>query len=249
MINKMKKFGDIKSKMLTKLTESYSKQNKEEMKSMLNLIKENKDFKELYLFYEEIENKHFEDKEVAQLYVEQISSMLKERKPLDNKFINKLSSTLKDVEINENEVYNSLDMLCEEDSLLNIDKKVLSKKKLVDYLLTKKNVVENTGIKYVENEALLHSVLTNNFNVLYDNTLSESEKDELKNILSLSQEDLTNKTTELKESINLQIENLLKESSTDDLKNSLDKVKEEIKTMDTSKHNYYRLTQLKNGLI
>ena len=42
----MKKFGDIKSKMLTKLTDSYSKQNKQEIKSMLNLIKENKDFKE-----------------------------------------------------------------------------------------------------------------------------------------------------------------------------------------------------------
>lgn len=249
MINEMKKFGDIKSKMLTKLTESYSKQNKEEIKSILNLIKENKDFKELYLFYEEIENKYFEDKEVAQLYVEQISSMLKDRKPLDTKFINKLSTTLKDVEINENEIYKSLDILCEEDSLLNIDKKVLSKKKIVDYLLTKKNVVENTDIKYVENENLLHAVLANNFNVLYNNTLSESEKEELKNILSLSQEDLIKNTNELKESINSEIENLLSESPNDELKTSLDKVKEEMKTMDTSKYNFYRLKQLKNGLI
>lgn len=248
MINKMKKFGDIKSKMLTKLTESYSKKDKQEMKSIINFIKENKDFKELYLFYEEIENKYFEDKEVAQLYVEQISSMLKDRKPLDSKFTSKLSSYLKDIVVNENEIYNSLDILCEEDSLLNIDKKVISKKKLVDYLLTKKNVVENTDIKYIENESLLHAVLANNFNVLYDNTLSESEKDELKNILSLTQEDLRNKTIELKESINNQIENLLKESNTDELKNSLDKVREEMNTMDTSKYNYYRLTQLKNGL-
>ena len=106
MINKMKKFGDIKSKMLTKLTESYSKKDKQEMKSIINFIKENKDFKELYLFYEEIENKYFEDKEVAQLYVEQISSMLKDRKPLDSKFTSKLSSYLKDIVVNENEIYN-----------------------------------------------------------------------------------------------------------------------------------------------
>ena len=41
----MNKFGVIKTKMLTKLTESYTKENKTEIKNILTTIKENKDFK------------------------------------------------------------------------------------------------------------------------------------------------------------------------------------------------------------
>jgi hypothetical protein len=50
----MDKFGVLKSKMLIKLTESYNNKNKKETKNILNTIKENKDFKEMYLFYEDI---------------------------------------------------------------------------------------------------------------------------------------------------------------------------------------------------
>ena len=41
MINKMKKFGDIKSKMLTKLTESYNSGNKNELKDLITKLKSN----------------------------------------------------------------------------------------------------------------------------------------------------------------------------------------------------------------
>ena len=75
----MTNFGTLKTKMLSKLTEAYTKQNKAEMKDILNTIKENKDFKEMYLFYEEIENKYFDDKEIAKLYVEEIQSVLKNK--------------------------------------------------------------------------------------------------------------------------------------------------------------------------
>ena len=46
----MNKFGVIKTKLLNKLTESYAKENKAEIKNILTTIKENKDFKEMYLF-------------------------------------------------------------------------------------------------------------------------------------------------------------------------------------------------------
>ena len=72
----MNKFGIIKSKLLTKLTESYANENKAEIKDILTTIKENKDFKEMYLFYEEIENKYIDDKETAQLFVEGVINIL-----------------------------------------------------------------------------------------------------------------------------------------------------------------------------
>jgi hypothetical protein len=138
--------------------------------------------------------------------------------------------------------------LSEKDSLSNIEKKVIAKKKLVNHLTTKKEIKESKGSTLVPNESLLQAVLANNFNILYSNTLSESEKEELKTILSIPQEELSTKTTELKESIINQVSTLLSESNDTDLTTKLNKVKDEVTQMTTSKYNYYRLTELKNGL-
>jgi len=247
----MNKFGVIKTKMLTKLTESYSKENKKEVKDILNTIKENKAFKEMYLFYEEIENKYIEDKETAKLYVEGLNTYFGQ--PMGNwndlnVFCESLHSKLGDVEIENNELYESLDILSEKDSLSNIEKKVIAKNKLVNHLTTKKEIQESKGSTLVPNETLLQAVLANNFNVLYSNTLSESQKEELKTILSITHDDLIIKSNELQESIINQVSTLLNESNDTELTTKLNKVKDEVSKMTTSKYNYYRLTELKNGL-
>jgi len=247
----MKKFGVIKTKLLNKLTESYANENKTEIKNILTTIKENKDFKEMYLFYEEIENKYIEDKETAKLYVEGLSTYFGE--PIGNwktlnMFCESLSNVLNDVEIQPNELYESLDMLSEKDTLSNIEKKVIAKQKLVNHLTTKKNITESKDSTLVSNETLLNAVLANNFNVLYTNTLSESQKDELKNILNLPYEDLLTKTSELKESILEKVSTLISESNETDLSTKLKEVKDEVTQMYPSRYNYYRLNELKNGL-
>jgi hypothetical protein len=247
----MNKFGVIKTKLLNKLTESYAKENKAEIKSILSTIKENKDFKEMYLFYEEIENKYIEDKEIAKLYVEGLSTYFGE--PIGswdklNMFCESLKSKLSDVEIQPNELYESLDMLSEKDSLSNIERKVIAKKKLVEHLTTKKEILESKETTLVPNETLLNAILANNFNVLYTNTLSESQKEELKNILSISHDDLIAKTNELAESIINKVDAIMTESNDLDLKNKLDNVKNEVNSITPSRYNYYRLTELKNGL-
>lgn len=247
----MNKFGELKNKMLTKLTESYTKENKTEVKDILKTIKENRDFKEMYLFYEEIENKYIEDKETAKLYVEGLNTYFGQ--PMGNwnnlnVFCESLHNKLGNVEIKVNELYESLDILSERDSLSNIEKKVIAKKKLVEHLTTKKKITESKDTTLVPNESLLNAVLTNNFNVLYSNTLSESEKEELKNILSISYDDLIIKSNELHESILQKVSTLISESNDIDLTTKLNKVKDEVNQMTTSKYNYYRLTELKNGL-
>ena len=245
----MNKIGIIKSKLLKKLTESYGSNNKSEMKSILKSIVENKEFKEMYLFYEEIENKYIEDKETAQLFVEGIINILKQQMDDLSTFCTSLNKMINVESFNENEIYNSLDILAENDSLSNIEKKVKAKKKLVEHLTTKKSVktiVE--GGTYTANENLLHAVLVNNFNILYENTLSQQDKEELKNILILNGEELVTKTSELKEAILTKVQNILSESKDVDLGVKLESVRTEVTTMEPSKYNYYRLTQLKNGL-
>jgi len=245
----MNNFGKIKSKLLKKLTEAYEQgELKNNTKNLIKVVKKNKDFKEMYMFYEEIENKYFDDKEVARLYVEEIGNMLKQKSEKVKSFCEVINMSVHDTQIDENELYDSIDQLLEEDSLKNIDKKVIAKKKLVEHLTTKKQLEEKKNENFSVNENLLHTVLVNNFNVLYDNTLNEEQKETLKSILSISNDELELKTTELKESIIGQVSGLLNESNDSDFINKLTKVKDEVSQMVPSKYNYYRLTELKNGL-
>ena len=247
----MNKFGIVKSKLLSKLTESYTNENKVEIKDILTTIKENKDFKEMYLFYEEIENKYIEDKETAKLYVEGLNTYFSQ--PIGNwnnlnMFCESLNNRLGDINITTNELYESLDTLSEKDTLSNIEKKVIAKQKLVQHFTTKKEINESKETTLVPNESLLNTVLANNFNVLYSNTLSESQKEELKNILSISYDDLISKSNELAESVINRVSTLLSESNDTDLSTKLKAVKDEVTQMSPSRYNYYRLNELKNGL-
>ncbi len=147
----MNKFGVIKTKLLNKLTESYAKENKAEIKNILTTIKENKDFKEMYLFYEEIECKTISDKETAKLYVEGLSTMLVQSKESLNIFCESLNKTLDNIEVVNNEIYEALDTLSESDRLSNIEKKVIAKKKLVEHLISKKKINESKESTLVPN--------------------------------------------------------------------------------------------------
>lgn len=245
----MNNFGTIKTKILTRLTESYAKKDMTDVKNVLEVIKENKDFKEMYLFYEDIESKYFDNKDTATVYVEEVSKMLKDKAKSISSFCKILNEHLTDININENETYKFLDLISENDTLLNIDKKVTAKKDLINFLTTKKEIKQIQEETLIPNEHMLYAVLANNFNVSFDNSLNEEQKNELKNIISLSEEELTTKVLEIKESINSQITGLLNESKDDSLKSKLSKVKDEMNEMSVSKYNYYRLKELKNGLI
>jgi hypothetical protein len=180
--------------------------------------------------------------------VEELNTILKNKSKNISDFCNKLNTKLNDIEINENEVYSSLDTLLEEDNLSNIDKKVLSKKKLVGHLTTSKQTNEDLSSDVVVNESLLHAVLVNNFNVLYSNNLNEEQKEELKNILSMNQEDLDKNMSELKENVLDQVSKILTENSDQDLSKKLTQVQDEVNKMTFSKINYFKLKELKNGL-
>jgi hypothetical protein len=245
----MNNFGKLKDKILKKLTESYSMGDKKEVQKVLKLMKKDKEFKEMYLFYEGIENLELTMPDSAQLYVESIEKILIEKQDLIKETCSKIGRYVSDIDVEHNQLYESIDILSEKTKLTNLDKKVLAKKNLIEHLSKKKNKSVNESLVYSENENLLMAVLTNNFNIVYDNTLNESEKDVLKNILSMTDNELNNKTNELKESIINSVEQILSESVDKDFEEKLNSVKDLVSTMETNKYNYYRMTQLKDGLI
>ena len=246
----MSKVGIIKAKLLKKLTESYGSKNKSEIKDIIKTVLENKKFKEMYLFYEEIENKYIEDKETAKMYVEGLELMINSQSTVTEiaDFCNKLDKKLGDIAVDSNELYESLDQLLTKDTLSNIENKVIARKKLIEHLTKKKDTVVEDSVPFTVNESLLYGVLANNFNVLYSNALNEEQKKEFKDIMSLSNDELVVKTTELKESINTKIESLLTESTDKEVNNKLNRVKDEVNTKEVSRLNYFRLVELKNGL-
>ena len=142
-------------------------------------------------------------------------------------------------------MYESLDRLSTEDKLGNISEKVIAKKFLVEHLTTSK-VSDTLKVETGVNESLLNSVLTNNFNISFDKTLSEEDKTKLKDILSISNEDLNTKFGELKESINGTLDSLVEVDN--GFTSKSDEVKKEINEMTQTKYNLYRLEELLENL-
>lgn len=241
------KFGTLKTKILQGLVESYNKDHITKWKTNLKEITKNKELKDMYLFYENFEKQHIDDKETAILYVEEISKFLQNKRDIINESINNL--TIEDIDAEENEIYASLDQLFENDSLNNIHKKVLAKKKLVNFLMEKKKEEVADVENFTLNENLLLNVLTNDFNLVYDKTLSEDEKNTLKDLLSLSESEMNDKSETLKKEILDKVNEILSESIDNELKNKLKQVQDEVNSMDISRFNYYRLSELQKGLF
>lgn len=246
----MNKFGVLKTKALQKLTEAYANGNKKEVKTILKLIKEDREFSSLYLFYEHVENKYIENKEDAKSFINSIVPLLVEkRRIIDTRPTSRmLNEAIGDINVSENPVYEDLDILAERDTLMNIDKKITAKLRLIEHLTTKKNTKETTGTPIIKNENLLHTILANNFNVLYDNTLNEEEKEELKKILAITDDEFQKNYETLRTEVIEKMNKIQSENPPDELNKRLNEARMEMSTMDRTKFNYYKLQQLKNGI-
>jgi hypothetical protein len=212
------------------------------------VINEDREFKETYLLYENIENMNFENENVAKYYVEELSKSLSGKKNTIAKTCNKLQNIVNISEQENNELYETLDMLMEHDNILNLENKVKAKIKLVELLTNNKNINESYSTKHTNKEKLLMSLFSTDFNSYYGRTLSEEDKTKLKNILNLNNEEIVQKSQELSEEILQKLSNILSESTDDELKNKLKNVEKEVRDIKPSKYYYYKLLELKNGL-
>lgn len=248
MNNKMSNFGEIKTKLLVKLTESYTSDNKSDVKELLKQIKSDKNLIEMYLFYEDVENKNISDKETAKLFVEQIESLLMDKSKSISESVKKIKSKLNDISIDKNEIYESLDIISEGNSLLNVEKKVEAKQKLISHLTTPKTAELAESSVHTDNQTLLNAVLVNNFNTKFTDFLNEEQKDTFKKITSLSEGELMNEMNSLKESMIQKFDKILSEEVDSSLINKINDVKKEVNSSPISKINYYRMIELNKSL-
>ena len=161
-----------------------------------------------------------------------------------------IGKSLKDVVVESNSLYNDLDILSEETNMHNIASKIDARENLMSHLIKekKKEVFEKPSVQ-IENHSLLNTVLVNNFNIKYGDFLNEEQKETLHKIVSMTNEELISEMNSVKKELNNKLDSLLKESTEDSVVSKLTNVKSEVEKSEISKFNYYKLIELKNGLI
>jgi 5'-deoxynucleotidase YfbR-like HD superfamily hydrolase len=97
----MNKFGVLRQKVLDKLTELYLNENKSELKQLVKEIKKDKKFSELHLFYENIEQKTINDKDLAELFVEEVTKLIKGNNKLKFNNIENYVTDVETISLNE----------------------------------------------------------------------------------------------------------------------------------------------------
>jgi hypothetical protein len=237
------KFGVIKSKIEGLLNESYTKNTfKTEIKNFDKYVLKNKNIAKLFYLYDELSsNKGLNESMVDEYIFESITTyenIINKIKPSD---LNELKSWIKNVK-SEN-IYESIDNLFSKD-VHNIENRLFSKK------IIKESLIKTPGNNTEVIDIPLNSMI-NIANRTIDNFvkgLSESEINELKTILTISDNVLKEKFEPIKNEVLTKL-NTIKESTTD--QPTIDTINETIKKINTESYNklgYYRLKDLNSNL-
>ena len=84
---------------------------------------------------------------------------------------------------------------------------------------------------------------------MFENELTDEEKSEVKQFMSISEQDIETKTEVLREEILGMVSGLLVEDTEPTMKQKLEEVRNEVNRMKPTRYNLYKLEQLKSGLI
>jgi len=237
------KFGELKSKIETYLTESYKKNTfKDSLFIFEELIIKNKNISKIFFLYDELSDNKGLNESVANDY---LNESIIAYENLINKIIpnqvREIKAWVGHVKC-ENK-YQEIDNLFSS-SLLTLENKIKSKKIIVESL--KKNKKEQKEIINVPLKSMIN--VANKTVKNFVSSLEESERKELKKILSIPKETLVENYNKEK-TIAFEKLNDQKEKETDQTTiNTIDQVLGKLQTESFSELNYYKLKQLNEGL-
>ena len=179
----------------------------------MNGLRENKTSREFFILYGEIENKRFDDTQLAEEYLSVVINTLKDKK-----------STLKMPTIKEgkkeNKIYSQLDSLIFNESVKSLEQNLRNKRSLVKHLTRPENPLK---INEAVSTSILSSLVSSKFNKKYE-SLSEEEKKDLKKYMGINKKALQEEFTTSKKEVMGKLQEL-KESNTDkEVLNKLDSV-------------------------
>lgn len=235
------RFGVIKTLVENKLVESFKKDSlKTDMYYFNKKLLKNKDFCKMMSIYDNLNENKGLDKETSKYLIDDLSVEFNKIK-LSEDIVNFIKSWTKDIVL-ENK-YETIDDLLYGD-LIKPEKKSIAKKKIVESLTKTKTVVENKTPKVPISSIVK---IANSTAEKYLENLSESEKKQVKEILTSKDENLKTNFNNLKEGAINKIDTLISESD-EDLKKVLIETKERISKVQPSKKEYIKLLSLTQNL-
>ena len=236
------KFGELKSKIETCLTESYKNKNlKRDLFVFEELVLKNKNISQVFFLYDELSSNKGLSESVANEFInESITAYENLVNKITPNQIKELKAWVGHIKC-EN-TYKNIDELFSS-NVLTLENKIKSKKTILESLKntpqSQKEIIEvplnsmvNVANKTVEK---------------FISSLSESEQKELKTILSTPKESLIENYGKIKDEVVNKL-NTQKEGSDSETQETINKVLNKVQTESFNELNYYKLKQLNEVL-
>jgi hypothetical protein len=236
------KFGELKSKIETCLTESYKNKNlKRDLFVFEELVLNNKNISQVFFLYDELSSNKGLSESVANEFVnESITAYENLVNKITPNQIKELKAWVGHIKC-EN-TYKNIDDLFSS-NVLTLENKIKSKKTILESLKNKPQ--EHKEVIEVPLNSMVN--VANKTVEKYISSLSESEQKELKTILSTPKESLIENYGKIKDEVVNKL-NTQKEGSDSETQETIDKVLNKVQTESFNELNYYKLKQLNEVL-
>jgi len=193
-------FGLLKSKIETKLVESYKKDSfNTDIKVFKKLVLENKEVSKMFYLYDELSKEKGFEKSFADDYLNECIGLI-EKISINKKTMSLLESWVKDVKTENH--YKDIDTVVNKNTVV-VENIINSKNTIINHLITKKNQTNVINVSYDTMVEVANSTLKN-----YLNNISESELKEIKKYSTLSQSELDKRYDVVSEMVIEKLENL-----------------------------------------
>ena len=233
-------FGLIKTKIEKRLHESYLDDSiKNDLFIFNELVLKNKDISRLFSLYSDLAENRGYDNSFATEFIKESITEIKKLKPSKNS-ISEINMWLSTTKV-DNE-YVDIDNLVSEKTI-SVEDKIKSKNNILESLMLKEPVLESlNGVSVGDLVNVANKTIKNHLD-----TLSESDRKELKKIISESDSKLKVKYDVIKESTVERLESL-KENSESDVLDRINETLNKLSLEEYSKLNYFKLKDLNKNL-
>ncbi len=237
------KFGIIKSKIDSLLIESYKNGTfKTEMSNFKKYVLNNKNINKLFYLYDELSSNKGLNESIVNDYINE-SIVIYENtiNKIKREDFNSVLGWVKNVE-SENQ-YEVIDSLFS-DNVLTLENKIKSKKIISETLKKQPEIIkESVNLPLTTIVNMANKTLTD-----YLESLTESERKEIKTLLSVEDSELEVKYSEIKENVLEKLNTLYNQNHERSERNTINETIEKISSEKYDKLNYYKLKNLNENL-
>ena len=242
----MNTFGTIKTKIEKASIGLYGKPEfKTYMSQLKTMVLENKDLSELYYIYDDLSKKKELSNDIATDYINEsieYSQILIENNERSLKNVDEWISSIVKKSVNN---YKDIDVTIYNKSIKNLETVLESKKRIINTIISEDKAEIKESINLPLKTML--RVANDRLNKELSN-ISESERKELIELSSLSDQSIKLEIDTLKENVISNLKTSLNESKENDLKDTIENTIKKISESKYDKYNLYQLRKLNQGL-